>query len=72
METVGDGYLCASGLPIRNGDRHAKDIADMAFAFLESLRTYRIPHLPNEKVNIRIGINTGNFVFSGYPSETRT
>uniref|UniRef100_A0A914QB65 Guanylate cyclase n=2 Tax=Panagrolaimus davidi TaxID=227884 RepID=A0A914QB65_9BILA len=59
VETIGDGYLCASGLPIRNGDRHAQDIAEMSFGFLRSIKTFRIPHLPNERVNIRIGLHTG-------------
>ena len=30
METVGDLYMVASGLPRRNDGRHASEIADMA------------------------------------------
>uniref|UniRef100_A0A914VMU6 Guanylate cyclase n=1 Tax=Plectus sambesii TaxID=2011161 RepID=A0A914VMU6_9BILA len=59
VETIGDGYLCVSGLPHRNGNMHAREIADMSLAFMRSLRTFRVPHLPSEKINLRIGIHTG-------------
>ncbi|CAD5218958.1 unnamed protein product [Bursaphelenchus okinawaensis] len=62
VETIGDGYLCVSGLPRRNGDLHCKEIANMSMAFLKSLSTFRIAHLPNEKINIRIGFHTGPVV----------
>uniref|UniRef100_A0A7E5A0S1 guanylate cyclase n=1 Tax=Panagrellus redivivus TaxID=6233 RepID=A0A7E5A0S1_PANRE len=59
VETIGDGYLCASGVPIRNGNQHARDLAEMSFGFLRAIKVFRIPHLPNERVNIRCGIHTG-------------
>uniref|UniRef100_A0A914CSN0 Guanylate cyclase domain-containing protein n=1 Tax=Acrobeloides nanus TaxID=290746 RepID=A0A914CSN0_9BILA len=59
VETIGDGYLCVSGLPTRNGVQHAADVADMSFALLRGLKTFKIPHLPNERINIRIGLHTG-------------
>uniref|UniRef100_A0A914YKC8 guanylate cyclase n=1 Tax=Panagrolaimus superbus TaxID=310955 RepID=A0A914YKC8_9BILA len=59
VETIGDGYLCVSGLPQRNGNRHAADIAEMSIGFLKAIKKFKIPHLPNEKVNIRIGLHTG-------------
>uniref|UniRef100_A0A0K0EFB5 Guanylate cyclase n=2 Tax=Strongyloides stercoralis TaxID=6248 RepID=A0A0K0EFB5_STRER len=62
VETIGDGYLCVSGLPVRNGNEHAKHIADMSFGFLRSLKTFRIPHIKDGKINIRIGIHTGPVV----------
>lgn len=62
VETIGDGYLCVSGLPTRNGNMHARDIAEMAFGFLRAIKTFRIPHLPSERINIRIGIHTGSCV----------
>ncbi|TKR69712.1 hypothetical protein L596_021832 [Steinernema carpocapsae] len=54
VETIGDGYLCVSGLPHRNGNDHCAQIA--------SLSMVRIPHLPNDRINLRIGINTGGCI----------
>lgn len=59
VETIGDGYLCVSGLPTRNGVEHAKDVADMSFSLLRGLKNFRIPHLPGERINLRIGLHTG-------------
>lgn len=58
-ETIGDGYLVASGLPNRNGDKHVDEIAKMSFSFMNSICMFRIDHLPKERVNLRIGFHTG-------------
>ncbi|VDL70322.1 unnamed protein product [Nippostrongylus brasiliensis] len=62
VETIGDGYLCVSGLPHRNGNEHAKEIAEMSFKLLEAIRRFRVAHLPSEKINIRVGLHTGTVV----------
>lgn len=59
VETIGDGYLCVSGLPKRNGNEHAREIANMALGFIKSLSTFRIAQMPDERINIRVGIHTG-------------
>ncbi|GMT22344.1 hypothetical protein PFISCL1PPCAC_13641, partial [Pristionchus fissidentatus] len=59
VETIGDGYLCVSGLPHRNGNEHAKEVAQMSMALLDAIRRFKIPHLPAEKIQIRIGMHTG-------------
>ncbi|VDO33197.1 unnamed protein product [Haemonchus placei] len=68
VETIGDGYLCVSGLPKRNGNEHARDVAEMSFELVRAIRGFRVPHLPNEKINIRVGLHTGrvfeSFLFS--------
>ena len=59
VETIGDSYLVVSGLPKRNGDRHAGEIADMALGILRRLMNFRVKHLPETEVRVRIGIHTG-------------
>ncbi|CAJ0591357.1 unnamed protein product [Cylicocyclus nassatus] len=62
VETIGDGYLCVSGLPHRNGNEHAKEVAEMSFELLRAIQKFRVPHLPNEKISIRVGLHTGSVV----------
>lgn len=59
METIGDAYMVASGLPICNGTRHAEEISTMALHFLSAIKRFKIRHLPKEKLALRIGINSG-------------
>ncbi|KAH7730270.1 Protein GCY-4 [Aphelenchoides avenae] len=59
VETIGDGYLCVSGLPHRNGNEHARHIANMSLAFMRCVERFVIPNLPNERIRLRIGIHTG-------------
>uniref|UniRef100_A0A914Y8R7 Guanylate cyclase n=1 Tax=Panagrolaimus superbus TaxID=310955 RepID=A0A914Y8R7_9BILA len=62
VETIGDGYLCVSGLPHRNGNEHGRHIANMSLGLMKSLDRYTIPHLPGERISLRIGIHTGGVV----------
>ncbi|CAI4223627.1 unnamed protein product [Auanema sp. JU1783] len=62
VETIGDGYLCVSGLPHRNGNEHAREIACLALSFMDGVRSFRIPHLPSERMNLRIGVHSGSVV----------
>lgn len=59
VETIGDAYMVVSGLPIRNGDEHAAEIASMSLHLLDSVRKFRIKHRPNEQLKLRIGIHSG-------------
>ncbi|CAG5117840.1 unnamed protein product, partial [Candidula unifasciata] len=62
VETIGDAYMLASGLPKRNGIQHTKEIANVALEILASIGTFTIPHQPNNRLRIRIGIHTGPVV----------
>ncbi|CAH0715315.1 unnamed protein product, partial [Brenthis ino] len=59
VETIGDAYMVVSGLPQRNGNRHASEIADMSLSLMRSLEGARIPHRPDDLLRIRAGVNTG-------------
>uniref|UniRef100_A0A4W3GVU4 Heat-stable enterotoxin receptor-like n=2 Tax=Callorhinchus milii TaxID=7868 RepID=A0A4W3GVU4_CALMI len=59
VETIGDAYMVASGLPKRNGNRHAVDIASMALDILTFMGSFELAHLPGLPVWIRIGIHSG-------------
>lgn len=59
VETVGDAYLCVSGLPKNNGDQHASEIALMALEFIKTLQlqSFKMNHngIGDHKLKMRIG-----------------
>ncbi|XP_051497367.1 retinal guanylyl cyclase 2 [Apus apus] len=59
VETIGDAYMVASGLPKRNGNKHAAEIANMSLDILSSVGTFRMRHMPDIPLRIRIGLHTG-------------
>ena len=59
VETIGDAYMVVSGLPIRNGPNHAREIARMAISILQAVKTFKIKHKPGQQLKIRIGLHTG-------------
>lgn len=59
---IGDAYMVVSGLPVRNGDRHAREIAKMSLTLLNTVRSFKIRHRPGEQLMLRIGIHSGSCV----------
>ena len=59
VETIGDAYMVVSGLPLRNGDLHAGEVASLSLHLLRNIRDFRIHHRPNETLRLRIGLHTG-------------
>jgi class 3 adenylate cyclase len=69
VETIGDAYMVVSGLPIRNGDNHAGEIASMSLHLLRAIKDFRIRHRPTETLMLRIGMHSGE---SGVKSNPRS
>lgn len=55
--------MVVSGLPGRNGQRHAPEIARMALALLDAVSSFRIRHRPHDQLRLRIGVHTGKSDF---------
>uniref|UniRef100_A0A8C5GRV1 Guanylate cyclase n=1 Tax=Gouania willdenowi TaxID=441366 RepID=A0A8C5GRV1_GOUWI len=62
VETIGDAYMVASGVPNRNGTRHAAEVSNMSLDILHSIAAFKIKHMPEVKVKIRIGLHSGPVV----------
>ena len=41
VETIGDAYTCASGVPVRNPN-HAAELADMALAIRIAVAEFKV------------------------------
>lgn len=70
VETIGDAYMVVSGLPVRNGQKHAMEIANMSLSIMKAVQEFKVKHKPDEKLMIRIGINSGkarNLIFRIQP-----
>ncbi|KAL3836855.1 hypothetical protein ACJMK2_022266 [Sinanodonta woodiana] len=59
VETIGDAYMVVSGLPVKNGKRHAGEVCTMALDLLSCVTTFRIRHRPHKQLQLRIGIHSG-------------
>ena len=56
--------MVVSGLPVKNGENHAREIARMSLRLLEAVKTFRIRHRKDKKLQLRIGLHTGNLLFN--------
>ncbi|XP_014670017.1 PREDICTED: uncharacterized protein LOC106811014 [Priapulus caudatus] len=61
VETIGDAYMVASGLPKRNADRHFTEIADLALEMRDAVRRLKVPK-SNAMLKLRIGVHSGPVV----------
>ncbi|XP_024916182.1 retinal guanylyl cyclase 2 isoform X3 [Cynoglossus semilaevis] len=59
VETIGDAYMVASGVPVPNSNRHVSEIANMSLDILSAVGTFKMRHMPDVPVRIRIGVHTG-------------
>lgn len=51
--------MVVSGLPVRNGMNHAREIARMSLALRDTVMTFSIRHRPKEQLKLRIGMHSG-------------
>ena len=61
VETIGDAYMVASGLPVTNGIRHAGQVGTMALDLLSAVRAFKIRHKPEKQLQLRIGMHSGTY-----------
>lgn len=59
VETIGDAYMVASGVPVPNNNRHTAEIANMSLDILSAVGSFKMRHMPDVPVRIRIGLHTG-------------
>ncbi|PAV56905.1 hypothetical protein WR25_20697 isoform C [Diploscapter pachys] len=64
IETIGDAYCVASGIPSPSKSEHVKNIATIALLQREFLYDFEIPHREGRYLHCRWGFNTGP-VFTG-------
>jgi len=52
--------MVVSGLPIRNGSRHAGEIARMSLHLVDAVQNvFTVRHKPGYKLKLRVGIHSG-------------
>ena len=59
VETIGAVYMVVSGLPSRNGSRHASEIAKLGLDLLEATKSFKPPHKQDGVLQLRIGAHSG-------------
>nr|XP_039271928.1 retinal guanylyl cyclase 1-like [Styela clava] len=62
VETIGDAYMVSSGIPKRIGDKHAPEAALMALDIMSATAAFKIRHMPDTVLRIRIGLHSGKAV----------
>ena len=53
--------MVVSGLPKRNGRKHAGEIANLSLDLLSATSSFKILHHEDDRLKIRIGMHTGQF-----------
>ncbi|KAK6759476.1 hypothetical protein RB195_021202 [Necator americanus] len=59
VETTGETYMVASGVPNENEGRHVIEIAECSLDIREESYTYVVAHCPDFKIRVRIGFHCG-------------
>ena len=59
VETIGDTYMLVAGLPKRLHLTHAALVAESALALMKASQYFRIPHMPDSPLKLRVGMHSG-------------
>ena len=60
METIGDAYMIASGIPQENGMQHVEEIADIGLGIIDAVEHTPVLHMPaTYRLRMRVGLCTG-------------
>ena len=59
VETIGDSYMIVSGVPRRNGTRHAAAIADVSLHLLAFVADFDMSDQREDKLRLRLGFHSG-------------
>uniref|UniRef100_A0A1I7SJH5 Guanylate cyclase n=1 Tax=Bursaphelenchus xylophilus TaxID=6326 RepID=A0A1I7SJH5_BURXY len=60
VETIGDAYMVVSGVPnFKDAMTHGYEVCMMSLHLLDASQAFKIPHMPEEKLRVRIGIHSG-------------
>ena len=51
---------------MKNGDKHASQIARMSLRLLDEVKRFRVRHRPQEQLKLRIGLHSGGYQTSRY------
>jgi len=62
VETISDQYLVVSGVPKKNGDKHAAEICNMALELKAACGSVVRPDIAPRTITIQAGIHTGKIV----------
>ncbi|XP_055343797.1 atrial natriuretic peptide receptor 1-like isoform X4 [Paramacrobiotus metropolitanus] len=74
VETISDSYMIASGVPVRNGQQHSREIASLALELMKEAETFpptctgmldgkdKLPAGNTIQLLMKIGIHTGSCV----------
>jgi len=52
--------MVVSGLPLRNGLKHAQEIGNMSIDLLKFVQTFEVQFNPSYRLKLRIGIHSGS------------
>uniref|UniRef100_A0A0N5AS83 Guanylate cyclase n=1 Tax=Syphacia muris TaxID=451379 RepID=A0A0N5AS83_9BILA len=60
VETIGDAYMIASGVPVENGNAHIEQIAEISLKMRTFICGFKLEHRPEQTMAVRIGFHSGS------------